>query len=167
MNKSATTTTVDAKALPKAYDPRTVEDRIYAAWLAADVFAPDGKGSRADPDAEPFVMIQPPPNITGALHLGHALTFTVEDAMVRYARMTGRPTLWLPGLDSGLDASDGPSNRGAGHRAEHLNGCGPRKNANGSAALREAFDRNAERSSGAARRLRTRREERWASPSPA
>src|SRR5439155_12398873 len=64
-----------------------------------DVFAPDGKGSRADPDVEPFVMIQPPPNITGALHLGHALTFTVEDAMVRHARMTGRPTLWLPGLD--------------------------------------------------------------------
>jgi valyl-tRNA synthetase len=93
------TATAANTALPKAYDPGSVEGRIYAAWLAADVFAPDGKGSRADPDAEPFVVIQPPPNITGALHLGHALTFAVEDAMVRHARMTGRPTLWLPGLD--------------------------------------------------------------------
>jgi valyl-tRNA synthetase len=93
------TPTTESTALPKAYDPGSVEGRIYAAWLAADVFAPDGKGSRADPDAEPFVVIQPPPNITGALHLGHALTSAVEDAMVRHARMIGRPTLWLPGLD--------------------------------------------------------------------
>jgi valyl-tRNA synthetase len=93
------TATTESTGLPKAYDPATVEGRIYAAWLAADVFAPDGTGSRARPDAEPFVVIQPPPNITGALHLGHALTSSVEDAMVRHARMTGRPTLWLPGLD--------------------------------------------------------------------
>ena len=86
-------------AMPKAYDPGDVEDRIYAAWLAADVFAPDGKGSHADPDAEPFVVIQPPPNITGSLHLGHAQRSTVEDLMIRHARMSGRPALWLPGLD--------------------------------------------------------------------
>jgi len=88
-----------AEALPKAYDPGAIEKRVYAAWLAADLFTPDGNGSRADPAAEPFVVIQPPPNITGALHLGHALTSAVEDAMVRHARMKGRPTLWLPGLD--------------------------------------------------------------------
>ena len=85
--------------LPKAYVPAEFEGSIYERWLAADVFAPDGAGSRADPDLEPFVVIQPPPNITGALHLGHALTSTLEDAMVRHARMLGHPTLWLPGLD--------------------------------------------------------------------
>ncbi|MEO5704643.1 MAG: valine--tRNA ligase [Candidatus Limnocylindrales bacterium] len=85
--------------LPKAYVPAEFEGAIYERWLAADVFAPDGAGSRANPDLEPFVIIQPPPNITGALHLGHALTSTLEDAMVRHARMQGHPTLWLPGLD--------------------------------------------------------------------
>jgi valyl-tRNA synthetase len=85
--------------LPKAYVPAEFEGAIYDRWLAADVFAPDGAGSRANPDLEPFVIIQPPPNITGALHLGHALTSTLEDAMVRHARMRGHPTLWLPGLD--------------------------------------------------------------------
>lgn len=85
--------------LPRTYEPGAVEGRTYDAWLAADVFAPDGAGSRADPNADPFVIIQPPPNITGALHLGHALTSAIEDAMVRHARMQGRPTLWLPGLD--------------------------------------------------------------------
>jgi valyl-tRNA synthetase len=84
---------------PKAYVPADVEGAIYERWLAADVFAPDGAGSRADRDKPPFVIIQPPPNITGALHLGHALTFALEDAMVRHARMLGHPTLWLPGLD--------------------------------------------------------------------
>ena len=86
-------------ALPKAYVPADVEGPVYQRWLVADVFAPDGAGSRADPDKPPFVIIQPPPNITGALHLGHALTFAVEDAMIRHARMQGHPTLWLPGLD--------------------------------------------------------------------
>ncbi|MBI2780441.1 MAG: valine--tRNA ligase [Chloroflexi bacterium] len=85
--------------LSKAYVPADVEGAIYDRWLAADVFAPDGAGSRANPDLEPFVIIQPPPNITGALHLGHALTSTLEDAMIRHARMQGHPTLWLPGLD--------------------------------------------------------------------
>jgi valyl-tRNA synthetase len=88
-----------AAELPKAYVPADFESAIYERWLAADVFAPDGAGSRANPELEPFVVIQPPPNITGALHLGHALTSTLEDAMVRHARMRGHPTLWLPGLD--------------------------------------------------------------------
>ena len=85
--------------LAKAYMPAAFEAAIYERWLAADVFAPDGAGSRADPSKPPFVITQPPPNITGALHIGHALTSTVEDAMIRRARMLGRPTLWLPGLD--------------------------------------------------------------------
>ncbi len=82
-----------------AYQPAEVEPRTYQRWLDADVFAPDGAGSRADWSLSPFVITQPPPNITGALHVGHALTATVEDLMIRRARMQGHPTLWMPGVD--------------------------------------------------------------------
>jgi valyl-tRNA synthetase len=85
--------------LPKAYVPRDVESEIYERWLAADVFAPDGAGSTADPDLPPFTIIQPPPNITGSLHLGHAQRTAVEDLMIRHARMRGHAALFLPGLD--------------------------------------------------------------------
>jgi valyl-tRNA synthetase len=85
--------------LAKAYAPAEVAAEIYERWLAADVFAPDGAGSRADWALEPFTIIQPPPNVTGSLHLGHAQRTTVEDLMIRHARMLGRPTLFLPGLD--------------------------------------------------------------------
>ncbi len=85
--------------LPKAYTPRDVEGAIYERWLAADVFAPDGAGSTADPTLEPFTIIQPPPNITGSLHLGHAQRTAVEDLMIRHARMRGHRALFLPGLD--------------------------------------------------------------------
>ncbi len=92
-------TETKSPGLPKSWQPADFEAAIYERWLAADVFAPDGAGTRADPSKPPFVIIQPPPNITGALHLGHALTSALEDLMVRHARMSGRPTLWLPGLD--------------------------------------------------------------------
>ena len=85
--------------LPKAYTPHDVEGPIYERWLAADVFAPDGAGSTADPALPPFTVIQPPPNITGSLHLGHAQRTTVEDLMIRHARMRGHAALFLPGLD--------------------------------------------------------------------
>ncbi|MHB8959062.1 MAG: valine--tRNA ligase [Candidatus Limnocylindrales bacterium] len=85
--------------LAKAYAPAEFEHEIYERWLAADVFAPDGKGSTADWSLSTFTIIQPPPNVTGSLHLGHAQRTTVEDLMIRHARMTGRPTLFLPGLD--------------------------------------------------------------------
>ncbi|MEA2578176.1 MAG: valyl-tRNA synthetase, partial [Chloroflexota bacterium] len=85
--------------LPKAYTPRDVEGAIYERWLTADVFAPDGAGSTADPDLPPFTIIQPPPNVTGSLHLGHAQRTTVEDLMIRHARMRGHAALFLPGLD--------------------------------------------------------------------
>ncbi len=85
--------------LAKAYAPAEFEHDIYERWIAADVFAPDGAGSRADWSKPPFTIIQPPPNVTGSLHLGHAQRTTVEDLMIRHARMTGRPTLFLPGLD--------------------------------------------------------------------
>ncbi|HEX7491628.1 MAG TPA: valine--tRNA ligase [Candidatus Limnocylindrales bacterium] len=85
--------------LAKAYRPVDVEPGIFQRWLDADVFNPDGKGSRADWSKQPFVVIQPPPNVTGSLHLGHAQRSTVEDIMTRHARMQGRPSLFLPGLD--------------------------------------------------------------------
>ncbi len=88
-----------AGGLAKAYRPADVEGPIYERWLAADVFAPDGAGSRADAGKHPFVIIQPPPNVTGSLHLGHAQRSAVEDLMIRHARMLGRPALFLPGLD--------------------------------------------------------------------
>src|SRR5664280_1759461 len=85
--------------LAKAYKPGDVEHAIFQSWLDADVFNPDGKGSRADWTKRPFVIIQPPPNVTGSLHLGHAQRSTVEDLMTRHARMQRRPALFLPGLD--------------------------------------------------------------------
>ena len=87
------------RELEKAYRPADVEGAVYERWLTADVFAPDGAGSRSDGSKPPFVIIQPPPNVTGSLHLGHAQRTAVEDLMIRHARMQGRPTLFLPGLD--------------------------------------------------------------------
>jgi valyl-tRNA synthetase len=83
----------------KAYQPAEVEPAVYQRWLQADVFAPDGAGSRAKPTMEPFTIIMPPPNVTGALHLGHAARSATEDLMIRRARMQQRPALWLPGVD--------------------------------------------------------------------
>eukprot|EP00887_Chlorella_sp_A99_P007370 scaffold2.g7370.t1 len=80
--------------LPKNFDPADSEERLYQWWESAGYFAPD-------PDAagEPFVMSMPPPNVTGKLHMGHAMFATLQDIMARYQRMRGRPTLWLPGTD--------------------------------------------------------------------
>jgi valyl-tRNA synthetase len=80
--------------IPKAYDPSQSEGRTYQFWLDGGYFA-----ARIDPDKEPFCVIMPPPNVTGELHLGHALTATMEDILIRWHRMRGDPTLWLPGVD--------------------------------------------------------------------
>ena len=92
-------TTASAKPeseLAKAYDPRDVEPRWYAFWLEHDVFA-----ASDDPaDTRPvYALPMPPPNVTGSLHMGHALTNTIEDVLVRYHRMRGYNTLWQPGID--------------------------------------------------------------------
>ncbi len=86
--------TLDEKGLAKAYDPRAVEAGVYDRWDAAGYFAP-----RERPDRKPFVIVMPPPNVTGELHIGHALFVGVEDVMARWHRMLGDPTLWLPGAD--------------------------------------------------------------------
>lgn len=79
--------------LPKAYEPHAYEDAIYAAWEQGGSFAPSKDGAGA------FSMVLPPPNVTGTLHLGHAAMLAIEDAMVRYARLSGKKTLWVPGTD--------------------------------------------------------------------
>ncbi|MGZ8476178.1 MAG: valine--tRNA ligase [Candidatus Limnocylindria bacterium] len=84
------------RELPPRYDAATVEPAIYERWMAADAFRP---ADEPPPGAQRFVVIQPPPNVTGALHLGHAARTTVEDTLVRYHRMRGDDTLWLPGVD--------------------------------------------------------------------
>ncbi len=80
--------------IPKAYDPKQAESKWYNFWLERGYFTP-----RIDPAKKPFVIIMPPPNVTGELHLGHALTATLEDTLTRWHRMKGEPTLWLPGVD--------------------------------------------------------------------
>ncbi|RKP00108.1 hypothetical protein CXG81DRAFT_13641 [Caulochytrium protostelioides] len=79
-----------------AYDPRAVEKAWDAWWEAQDVYKPT---ARDDHPEGPFMLTLPPPNVTGSLHLGHGLTLSIQDALVRWNRMRGRPTLWLPGTD--------------------------------------------------------------------
>jgi len=80
--------------LDKTFDPKTVETRLYATWEASGAFSP-----KDDPAAQTFSMVIPPPNVTGSLHIGHALNNTLQDALVRFARMRGEAALWLPGTD--------------------------------------------------------------------
>ena len=82
------------KELPKVYDPSTVEKRIYDMWQTGGYF----KGV-IDPDKKPFSIVMPPPNVTGQLHMGHALDSTLQDILTRYKRMQGYAALWLPGTD--------------------------------------------------------------------
>ncbi len=80
--------------MPRAYEPGKVEQNWYRFWLEKGYFTP-----KIDREKKPFVIIMPPPNVTGELHIGHALTATLEDIMTRWHRMKGEPTLWLPGVD--------------------------------------------------------------------
>lgn len=80
--------------MSRAYIPGEVEEKIYDFWNNSGKFEPNSTGEK-----DPFVMIMPPPNVTGELHMGHALTFAVEDMIVRWHRMQGEPTLFLPGTD--------------------------------------------------------------------
>src|SRR3990172_8373090 len=87
--------------LPKTYDFSTVEERIYQEWEKRGFFKPtnDPHQPGFDPDRRPFVISIPPPNVTGELHLGHAMFVSMEDLMIRYHRMKGIPALWVPGSD--------------------------------------------------------------------
>jgi valyl-tRNA synthetase len=87
--------------LPKTYDFSATEERIYQWWEESGYFKPtnDPRKPGHDPSLEPFVISIPPPNVTGELHLGHAMFVAMEDLMIRYHRMKGVPTLWVPGAD--------------------------------------------------------------------
>ena len=82
------------RTLPKTYDPAEVEQRLYRWWADSGFFH-----AKPDDPGEPFAVTLPPPNVTGSLHIGHALTVAVEDAMIRHARQSGRNAVWLPGTD--------------------------------------------------------------------
>ena len=87
--------------LPKAYDFRATEPRVYEQWEQGGYFKPwnDPNKPGFDPGVKPFVISIPPPNVTGELHLGHAMFVSMEDLMIRYQRMKGIPALWVPGTD--------------------------------------------------------------------
>src|SRR4051794_24999892 len=80
--------------LDKTYYPDQVETRRYEAWERAGAFAADPASSK-----RPYTIMMPPPNVTGSLHMGHALTFTLQDILIRFERMRGCDALWQPGTD--------------------------------------------------------------------
>ena len=90
-----------AKELAKQYDPAEVEDRIYQSWLDGKYFH-----AKLDEHKKPYTIVIPPPNITGQLHMGHALDETLQDILIRFRRMQGYDTLWLPGTDHASIATE-------------------------------------------------------------
>ena len=90
-----------ARELAKVYDPKSVEDRTYAFWQQGNFFH-----AEVDPKKEPYTIVIPPPNITGQLHMGHALDETFQDVLIRWRRMQGRSALWLPGTDHASIATE-------------------------------------------------------------
>src|SRR5690606_26087249 len=80
--------------LEKTYDPKAIEGKWYQHWETSGAF---DSGKR--PDAEPFSIVLPPPNVTGSLHIGHALDHTLQDILIRFERLRGKDVLWQPGTD--------------------------------------------------------------------
>ena len=89
------------KELAKQYNPKEVESRIYSNWMEAGYFRPE-----CDPDKTPYTIVMPPPNITGQLHMGHALDMSLQDVIIRLKRMQGYSALWLPGTDHASIATE-------------------------------------------------------------
>ena len=90
-----------SKELPKTYDHSDVESRLYEKWEKKGYFH-----AEANPEKKPYCIVMPPPNITGKLHMGHALDNTLQDSIIRYKRMNGYETLWLPGTDHASIATE-------------------------------------------------------------
>ncbi len=82
------------KELAKTYDPVAIEERTYSKWMGRKYFH-----AEADRSRKPFTIVIPPPNVTGKLHMGHALDETLQDILIRYKRMQGYNALWIPGTD--------------------------------------------------------------------
>ena len=89
------------KELEKTYDPSQIEDRLYAEWMEKGYFH-----AEVNPDKNPYTIVIPPPNITGQLHMGHALDNTLQDILIRFKRMQGYETLWMPGTDHASIATE-------------------------------------------------------------
>ncbi len=87
--------------MEKTYNPQAIEKETYEKWEASGAFAP-----KIDKRKKPFTIVMPPPNVTGQLHMGHAMDATLQDALIRYHRMKGDPTLWLPGTDHASIATE-------------------------------------------------------------
>ena len=87
--------------MDKVFSPQDVEARIYEKWESSGAFKPV-----IDPEKQPFTIVMPPPNITGQLHVGHALDAMPQDVLIRYHRMKGDPTLWVPGTDHASIATE-------------------------------------------------------------
>ena len=90
-----------AKELAKQYDPRSTEDRIYQTWCDKGYFH-----TQIDRSKKPFTIVMPPPNVTGQLHMGHAMDETWQDILTRYKRMQGYAALWVPGTDHASIATE-------------------------------------------------------------
>ena len=90
-----------SRELAKTYDPKSFEDRIYQFWVEGGYFT-----AECDPEKTPYTIVIPPPNITGQLHVGHALDEMPQDVLIRYHRMKGDPTLWVPGTDHASIATE-------------------------------------------------------------
>ena len=90
-----------SRELAKTYDPKGMEDRIYEKWMEKKYFH-----AKVNPDKKPFTIVMPPPNVTGQLHMGHALDNTMQDILIRYKRMQGYETLWQPGTDHAAIATE-------------------------------------------------------------
>ena len=89
------------KELEKTYDPKQIEDKIYHNWTEKGYFH-----AEVNPNKKPFTIVMPPPNITGQLHMGHALDQTLQDVLIRWKRMQGYSALWLPGSDHASIATE-------------------------------------------------------------
>src|SRR5215831_8794138 len=144
--------------LEKTFNPAEVEARHYARWEQGGYFA-----AHPESPAIPFTIMMPPPNVTGSLHMGHALTFTLQDVLVRYQRMRGRDVLWQPGTDhAGIATEIVVTNqlaeqkidkRGLGRLDARTLYDGPRACRRGAQSVRPSLSRGADLSRQAARQL--------------
>lgn len=85
----------------KTYDPKGIEERLYTKWMDNGYFH-----AKVNPDKKPFTIVMPPPNVTGQLHMGHALDETMQDILIRFKRMQGYEALWQPGTDHAAIATE-------------------------------------------------------------
>lgn len=89
---------MNSESLEKGYEPSGIEEKWYSYWLEKDFFA-----AQTTSDQKPYAIVIPPPNVTGVLHMGHALNITIQDIMCRYRRLCGDNVLWMPGTDQFLN----------------------------------------------------------------